>query len=249
MCSGNCAWGGAVLLKIPRRRLPGLPLTVGEQVGELAPSPVVVGYSLVGVYPCAVWKPRCPSCSSSTNNNNNTTGNSRIGPVRSRVANTARPHPYQHHHHQQQQYKVFSQPAPTTANTAAAGVQQTPQLLVTACSCREAIGTAPEYITQTTAVGTTPMIFVPFTVPNYITNGCSPSTSKVSYNYSTIFFIEYRQFRGVLPIFLLLNKTWIHLKKKQANNFTDKQELSHYINFIFESSTFFCGNHDLSLSI
>lgn len=162
-----------VLVKIPRRRQPDVPLTGAEQSVELAPSPVVVGYSLVGVYPCAVWKPRCSSC----NNNNNNNSNSQPGPVRSRVANTARPHPYLQHQHQQQQ--VFTQnSAATTANTAAAGVQQTPQLLVTACSCREGVGTATaEFMPQAATVGTTPMIFVPFTVPSFV-NGCSPS-SKV----------------------------------------------------------------------
>lgn len=145
-----------------------VPVIGAEQAVELAPSPVVVGYSLVGVYPaCAVWKPRC-SC---TNNSNNS--NSQPGPVRSRVANVARPHPY--HQHQQ---VLAHQPAGTAATTAAAGVQQTPQLLVTACSCREGVGTA-ELIPQAAAVGTTPMIFVPFTVPSFVASGCSPS-SKVT---------------------------------------------------------------------
>lgn len=164
------------MVKISRRRQPDVPLTGTEPSVELAPSPVVAGYSLVGVYPCAVWKPRCSSCNN--NNNNTNTSNGQPGPVRSRVASVARPHPY---YQQQQQQQTFTQQATrTTATTAAAGVQQTPQLLVTACSCREGVGTAPaELIPQASTVGTTPMIFVPFTVPNFVTNGCSPS-SKVN---------------------------------------------------------------------
>lgn len=132
-----------------------------------------MGYSLVGVYPCAVWKQRCSSC----NNNNNNISNSQTGPVRTRVANTARPHPYHQQQHQQHQPVLLQPVSTTTTNTAAAGVQHTPQLLVTTCSCREGIGTA-DYIPQAATIATTPMIFVPFTVPNYVANGCSPS-SKV----------------------------------------------------------------------
>ena len=142
-----------------------------QQTVALAPTPVLVGYSLVGVYPCAVWKPHRASspCTTST------------GPVRTRVAGTARNQPYpaqsgQVHHCQGHQ----EAPAATaTTNTAAARVQP-PQLLVTACSCNNNNTTAELQV----ATNTTPMVFVPFSMPSYAppmaagalyTNNCSPS--------------------------------------------------------------------------
>ncbi|KAH0821246.1 hypothetical protein GEV33_001545 [Tenebrio molitor] len=131
------------------------------QTVALAPTPVLVGYSLVGVYPCAVWKPRRATspCTAST------------GPVRTRVAGPARNQPYPTHHCQGHQDS-------STTNTAAARVQP-PQLLVTACSCNNN-NTAELQV----ATNNTPMVFVPFSMPSYAppmaagalyTNNCSPS--------------------------------------------------------------------------
>lgn len=127
----------------------------------LAASPALVGYSLVGVYPCAVWKPRRADTSN-------------VGPVRSRVTGAVRTQPY----HRQEV---------SSSTTATAGLQ-TPQVLVTACSCRgggSGGGTSSEAVLPQPTVGPqAPMLFVPFTVPNFAppmtgatlhTNNCSPS--------------------------------------------------------------------------
>ncbi|KYB29608.1 hypothetical protein TcasGA2_TC031488 [Tribolium castaneum] len=152
-----------VYTHLPRRILFGLLPAVA-----LAPTPVLVGYSLVGVYPCAVWKPRHAANSCTT---------SSTGPVRSRVTAPARSQPYptqqvQVHHCQGHQEA-------TTTTTAAARVQP-PQLLVTACSCNNNNNTAELQV----ATNNTPMVFVPFSMPSYAppmaasalyTNSCSPS--------------------------------------------------------------------------
>lgn len=142
---------------------------------------MVVGYSLVGVYPCAVFKPR------------GVTENT--GPVRNRVAATNRTQPYTVPQHQQQQQPQQQpqqqqnrhtetshfQGQSSTDNTAAARVQA-PQLLVTACSCRDPNN--PTDLNQITTAAT-PMLFVPFSVPNFApapmtgtnlhASNCSPS--------------------------------------------------------------------------
>ncbi|KAL6972389.1 hypothetical protein U1Q18_047639 [Sarracenia purpurea var. burkii] len=62
-----------------------------KNLSALAPQPVVTGYSLVGVYPCAVWKP-------SPHNSDEIVANcfcNNHGPIRSnRLASTVRTTPY-----------------------------------------------------------------------------------------------------------------------------------------------------------
>lgn len=82
----------------------------------MAPSPVFVGYSLVGVYPCAVWKPQ--PVNSPTNNSsaslgpirNARTTNNRVVPYT--TANVRQPPPTHPHHHQQHQQQQQPQPNP-----------------------------------------------------------------------------------------------------------------------------------------
>lgn len=137
----------------------------------MAPSPVVVGYSLVGVYPCAVFKPR------------GVTAEGNAGPTRNRVAGINRAQPYvvpqqtQTQQYQQRPAESSSnlQPQPSTSTTAAARVQP-PQLLVTACSCRE--NNNPNDINQL-ATSATPMLFVPFSVPNFAPAPMTATTTNL----------------------------------------------------------------------
>lgn len=143
-----------------------------------------MGYSLVGVYPCAVWKPRRSTspCSSQT----------QTGPHRSRVTSTARTQPYPQTQqcqcqHSQPQVTPPLQPqlSSITTNTAAAGVH-IPQVLVGSCTCRDLNSNTSEQQSQVSQIpiNATPMLFVPFTVPNLAppmtgsslhTASCSPS--------------------------------------------------------------------------
>lgn len=160
----------------------------------MAPQPVLLGYSLVGVYPCAVWKPR--------NNCDQT------GPVRTRVAENVRSQPYPQQNLPTTQTSCHAHN--TTSTTAAARVQP-PQLLVTACSCRETNNVSREVIpqlTNTTTTTTTPMLFVPFSVPNYappitgtaIHSNCSPSKVIFFLNFNTKLTIGY--FKGPLSEYI-----------------------------------------------
>lgn len=150
----------------------------------MAPTPAVLGYSLVGVYPCAVFKPR-----GITEN---------IRPIRNRVAGVNRAQPYtappqqQQQQQQQQQNQQQSQgessnfQGQSSTDTTAAARVQAPQLLVTACSCRDPNN--PTDINQLTTAPT-PMLFVPFSVPNFApapmtgsnlhATNCSPSKVKI----------------------------------------------------------------------
>lgn len=147
----------------------------------MAPTPVLLGYSLVGVYPCAVWKPRRANSPSATSTSSAATAS---GPVRTRVTESSRTQPYQTVHRHCQSYQDNS-----SSTTAAARVQP-PQLLVTACSCNNNNNTAAEL---QVATNTTPMVFVPFSMPNYappmaasaLYTNCSPS--KVSQNSANLF--------------------------------------------------------------
>ncbi|GJQ68124.1 hypothetical protein Trydic_g10712 [Trypoxylus dichotomus] len=111
------------------------------------------------------------------------------GPTRNRVAGTNRTQPYTVPQQQQQPSQQHrseegssnSQGQSSTDNTAAARVQA-PQLLVTACSCRDPNN--PTDLNQLTT-NATPMLFVPFSVPNFApapmtgsnlhATNCSPS--------------------------------------------------------------------------
>ncbi|KAF2884988.1 hypothetical protein ILUMI_21209 [Ignelater luminosus] len=112
------------------------------------------------------------------------------GPHRSRVAGIARTQPYpqtQQCQCQQPQTNPQLQPQPSsiTTNTAAAGVH-IPQVLVSSCTCRDLNSNTSEQPPQVSQVpiNATPMLFVPFTVPNLAppmtgtslhTTSCSPS--------------------------------------------------------------------------
>lgn len=130
----------------------------------------MVGYSLVGVYPCAVLKPE--------------TETSAPGPVRSRTS-TQRPQPYQIP-------SQITQPATTTAaTTARVGL---PKVLVASCQCNNI--NPPPVVTEV-AQTTTPMLFVPFSISSFVppinggtlhANNCSPS--KVNFHtFSPTFYI------------------------------------------------------------
>lgn len=167
----------------------------------LAPSPVLVGYSLVGVYPCAVWKPRRlhgaqrnPSCvcTASASTSPSTRG--------LRVASTVRavPYPLPAQLYQFPPAASVAVPAAVVPRVASASSNplpatlqqpQTPQQQEQ-CRCRGGsdedggcgdTAVPPTTTPNTTAISlNTPMLFVPFSVPNLApplagTNSTSPS--------------------------------------------------------------------------
>ncbi|KAF7280797.1 hypothetical protein GWI33_005494 [Rhynchophorus ferrugineus] len=127
-------------------------LLLCEPTAALAPPPALVGYSLVGVYPCAVWQPQVQ-------------GNS-TGPVRN-----------QHHTNRPAPYPVQAVQVPVPPSNT---VVQPTQVVVASCNCtnntnsagdvaasnKETIAT-PEIHTSTSTSTSTPMLFVPFSVPNF----------------------------------------------------------------------------------
>ncbi|KAL1492321.1 hypothetical protein ABEB36_010582 [Hypothenemus hampei] len=117
----------------------------------LAPPPALVGYSLVGVYPCAVWQPQTQ------------TGQDSIGPIRNQrdTNNRSTPYPSQS---VQIPVQIAVQPQTNTV------VQ--PQVVLTACNCtnteKEKTSSAEQQSSApATSSTTTPMLFVPFTVPAF----------------------------------------------------------------------------------
>ncbi|KAL3290257.1 hypothetical protein HHI36_023607 [Cryptolaemus montrouzieri] len=130
------------------------------KIAALDSTPVVVGYSLVGVYPCAVLKPE--------------TDTSTAGPIRNRVA-SQRPQPYQIPN------QISQAGTTTAATTARVGV---PKLLVTSCQCNNNINPQPPPNEYQVAQNSTPMLFVPFSISSFAppltgatlhANNCSPS--------------------------------------------------------------------------
>lgn len=76
----------------------------------MASSPVLVGYSLVGVYPCAVWKPRrasSPSATASNPQQQQSVQTQAPGPAPGPIRTTRQ--------QQQERNQVRTQPYPTTA--------------------------------------------------------------------------------------------------------------------------------------
>lgn len=152
-----------------------ISLRTVNQAVALAPQPVLVGYSLVGVYPCAVWKPR-NNCD-------------QAGPVRARVADNVRSQPYPQPSTQNLPSTQNCCQSQNTTSTTATARLQPPQILVTACSCRETNNVQREVIPQLTNT-TSPMLFVPFSVPNFappitgtaIHSNCSPSKVTLNFN-------------------------------------------------------------------
>lgn len=134
----------------------------------MAPSPVFVGYSLVGVYPCAVWKPNSNSTSTTT------PATTAAGPIRNRT--TTRPAPYQQRPVQQ---VTVNQPVVPQVPV----VQNNP-VVVTTCVCNKTPNKPNNNIEAPSTSNNTQMLFVPFTVPSFAppitantlqTNNCSPS--------------------------------------------------------------------------
>ena len=122
------------------------PLAAIKPTVALASGPVLVGYSLVGVYPCAVWRPRrgdqqhCASC------------NSRAA-AGLRVASTVRAAPYpQPAAPEQQQCRCSRSGGGVAASVAEHDEQPVNN------------HTAPATATLGAA---TPMLFVPFQVPSF----------------------------------------------------------------------------------
>lgn len=103
----------------------------------------MVGYSLVGVYPCAVWKPQSCPCA----------GTDAGGAIRSRLASTVRSAPY---------------PQPASL------YQAEP------CRCRAPEETTCEAAQAPAPASTTPMLFVPFSVPSYGPHLALASNNSVS---------------------------------------------------------------------
>lgn len=134
-----------------------------------------MGYSLVGVYPCAVLKPETTT---------STTTTTTVGPVRISNRHTnLHPQPYP------SQSVTLNKPTEhqrlTTSNLA-----QPAQIVVTSCTCGKNNNTPAVATTPTEVQGSataTPMLFVPFNVPNFappmaattLQSNCSPS--KVNY--------------------------------------------------------------------
>nr|CAD7441317.1 unnamed protein product [Timema bartmani] len=200
----------------------------------LAPSPVLVGYSLVGVYPCAVWKPRrvalrTPCSCSSTTPAASTPSSGAAGSRGLRVASTVRAVPYP-----QQLYQFHATPAtaarpppPQSTNSAPLSVNNNPPpgagqipshhhqhhpttqipTVVEQCRCRggggdedggcgDAVVPPPTNSAATPiALNSTPMLFVPFSVPNFAapplagslgTNNSSPSGGTTPAKVGTI---------------------------------------------------------------
>lgn len=163
----------------------------------MAPSPVFVGYSLVGVYPCAVWKPQ--RVNSPTNNSSTTS----IGPIRNTRTTTNRLVPYTTNNLQQQpqqqpqqqqqqnsvQIQIPLQQSTTTVpiagicpvehSTTVPPIQQTAPIIVKACNCNNTSSngininrntnnsTNNNVPTEVQGAQTTQMLFVPFSVPSF----------------------------------------------------------------------------------
>lgn len=134
----------------------------------LATPPAIVGYSLVGVYPCAVWQPQSQTQQDS------------IGPIRNQrdTNNISAPYP-------RQTLQIPVQiPVQPQANT----VVQPTQVVVSSCNCSNTSGntqnkesvTQPEVQSLTapySSTTTTPMLLVPFTVPTFAPTMAATVTS------------------------------------------------------------------------
>lgn len=152
-----------------------------------------MGYSLIGVYPCAVWKPENNSSSAATTGITGTTGTT--GPIRNchRTTNRLAPYPPTQ---QTVQVQIPVQPSVvgipqqqlTEPNQTTVNLAQPAQVVVASCSCKQnnnnqIAGSS----TDIQATQSTPMLFVPFTVPSFappmaataLQTNCSPS--KVNY--------------------------------------------------------------------
>lgn len=139
-----------------------------------------MGYSLVGVYPCAVWQPQ------------NQPQQDPVGPIRNQRDSNIRSAPYPTQT-VQIPVQIAVQPQPTKT------VVQPAQVVVTTCGCNKSqtnvqntsSATDSEVSTPNTA---SPMLFVPFTVPAFaptmgaaVTTLPNMGTPKVSF-YSFILY-------------------------------------------------------------
>lgn len=157
-----------------------------------------MGYSLVGVYPCAVLKP-----------DNSTTTSVATGPIRNTTRTNNRSVPYPTpaatvHIPVQPITQAIPQTVPQTLtpatvvdlsqkpnieqNQTTINLAQPTQVVVAACNCSNRNNAANSSTADSQATTSTQMLFVPFTVPSFappiaattLQSNCSPS--KVSAN-------------------------------------------------------------------
>lgn len=131
-----------------------------RNLSALAPQPVVTGYSLVGVYPCAVWKP-------SPHNSDEIVANcfcNNHGPIRSnRLASTVRTTPY----------------PPVQLYNSNSSIIET-------CRCRTVTEDLVSSAESAVNTPTSPMLFVPFTLQtNFGAHHLAPGSGNAPLNITT----------------------------------------------------------------